>query len=92
MNMEFLSCLYQAFSDESSHLKDGENLGELYQRISETDIADQILLAHLKAIEMGEDMRDALNDCLYVASQAYEQQGFINGFRLGLMLMRELGL
>ena len=92
MKKEFLSRLYYACSDESSYYESGDNLGELYQRIADVDTADHLFSDKLGSAKLSADDRETLENCFNVACWSYEQQGFINGFRLGLMLARELGL
>lgn len=92
MKKEFLSRLYYACSDESPHYENGDNLGELYQRMADVDTADRLCTDQLNKAKLDTDTRETLENCFNVACWTYEQQGFINGFRLGLMLARELGL
>lgn len=92
MKKEFLSRLYYACSDESPHYESGDNLGELYQRMADVDTSDRLCTDQLNKAKLDADTRETLENCFNVACWTYEQQGFINGFRLGLMLARELGL
>lgn len=91
MKLNFLSRLYYARSDEDRHSKDGTNLGELYQQIADVDTAEQLCAIQLEAAKLSADAQETLESRVTAVCRAYEQQGFINGFRLGLMLSRELG-
>ena len=90
MNIEFLRRLFTACSDESdSHYADGLNLSELYQRLDETVVAEDELIASLKA-EFDADTSGRVDIAIYGYATACEQQGFINGARLALKLFDEL--
>ena len=92
MNIEFLRRLFTACSDESdSHYADGLNLSELYQRLDETVVAEDELIASLKA-EFDDDTSGRVDIAIYGYATACEQQGFINGARLPLRgVLRSLG-
>lgn len=92
MSKEFLERLYWACADESFHMETGLNLGELYERLSDTNTADHQLSEKLKRLEMDQDTSEALENTITVTLWAYERQGFINGLRLGVKLAQELNL
>lgn len=91
MNKEFLERLYWACADETRHMETGLNLGELYEHLSDTDGADHQLSEKLKKLKVDQDTTEALENTITVALWAYERNGFINGFRLGMKLVQELG-
>ena len=68
---------------------DGLNLSELYQRLDETVVAEDELIASLKA-EFDDDTSGRVDIAIYGYATACEQQGFINGARLALKLFDEL--
>lgn len=49
MSKEFLERLYWACADETHHMEMGMNLGELYERLSDTDGADHQMSEKLKS-------------------------------------------
>jgi hypothetical protein len=67
---------------------DGLNLGELYERSEETKTAESIFARALGELELGEK-EDTLINLYYRGCTENEKQGFINGFKLGMMLTRE---
>lgn len=87
MRKEFLERLYWTASAELSNPCAGDRLTELYERIRETQTARDAVDARLEAL--GVEL-DRVNDDLAVLSEAFERQGFFNGFRLGVMLWNEL--
>lgn len=90
MNNDFLIRLYWACSDEEMSFVSGLNLGELYARSEETSNADLLFYEKLSAAGLPKDERVLLEGLSSSACTAYEQQGFINGFRLGMKLAAEV--
>ncbi len=90
MNTEFLTRLYWACSDQNRHLKDGLNPGKLYERIEDTENADHAFSDSLYATVSEINALSELEDLHINAYIAYEKQGFINGFRLGMLLREEI--
>lgn len=91
MNNEFLSRLYWACSDEDMHLDDGMNLGEMYERTDSATAAYDQFSTVANELNISNVEKDMLGKLRYEACVAYEQQGFINGFRLGMKLAMEIG-
>lgn len=85
MNYEFLNRLYCACTDDTAGVPP---FAEMYEHISEVETADAAFSERLREYPMSE--QDDLNHLEITACLAYEKQGFINGFRLGMMLAREL--
>lgn len=90
MNNDFLKRLFWACSDESASVADGLNLGELYQRIADTGKATHCFSEALCATGLPGKEKNLLDNISCSVAMAYEQQGFINGFRLGMKLAGEL--
>ena len=82
MNYEFLSRLYCDCSDGSS------SFAEMYDRLDEVGTAEAALSERMKDYPMSE--QDEVGYLEAAVCTAYEKQGFINGFRLGLLMSREL--
>lgn len=91
MTRDFLMRLYWACSAEEASLADGRNLGKLYERTEATGEADCCFDEYLYTTNLTAEEKDALYNLSADAITAYEQQGFINGFRLGMKLAGELG-
>lgn len=87
MNKEFLERLYWACSFEAEPFEAGLNLSEMFEHFPQTNETWYELKEKLK--ERGLEADD-IGDELSVFSTAYEKQGFINGFRLGMKLAGEL--
>lgn len=87
MDAEFLRRIFCAASSERSDPKEGDRLEELYKRIPDTRAALDALDEQLSTFGARTD--DICNE-LYHLTDTHEMQGFINGFRLGMLLSREL--
>lgn len=87
MRTEFLTRLYFTVSSEMGQPSKGRRLNELYEFtpdvLGPSDAIDRRLS------ELGAP-QDAICNELSALVNAYEKQGFINGFRLGMMLQEEL--
>jgi len=89
MNREILKRLY--YQSTCAVPCEGKRIDELYEPIPETqvawphisDILDRFVNAEEKDIILGE---------LVYTMDAFEQQGYINGLRMGAMLMNEIGI
>ena len=68
----------------------GLNFGELYERGEDACEADRLFTDALEAAGLPEREKDRLGNLHTSTYTAYEEQGFTNGFRLGMMLAREL--
>ena len=90
MNKEFLERLYWACTDENDYAADGTKLAELYERIDEASKADKCFDNELNRINISTVDKRALDSIRGSIAMAYEKQGFINGFRLGMKLAGEL--
>lgn len=86
MKMEILSRLYLACSCEDSYVVEGFDLSSLYKRDEAVDNAERAFSNCL----FGAGDTGKLEHLHNVACMAYEGQGFINGFRLGMKLAQEL--
>ena len=87
MDTGFLRRIFCAASSEHSDPQEGDRLEELYRRIPGTRDALDILDERLNAFGT---RTDDICDELYRLTDTHEMQGFINGFRLGMLLSREL--
>lgn len=87
MEKEFLRRVYWTASSEGSDPKKGDRLQELYQRIHETYTASEALDKRLGAFGIS---MDSVSDDVFHLAEVHEMQGFINGFRLGMLLSKEL--
>ncbi len=91
MKKEFLKRLYWACSDwDEGEDADGTMLSELYERIEDVKKADRAFSEKLYAAELSSNEKRLLENIGGSVSMAYEMQGFINGFRLGMKLAGEL--
>lgn len=90
MKMDFLSLLfYNAACDLDSACSDDRKLGNLYEVIP--DVRAALDRFDDKLVNIGvEAGTDAVDDELWNLEECCEKQGFINGFRLGMMLRDEL--
>lgn len=86
MDTEILKRLYMACSDDGPHYKAGLNLCELYENIPETGNAEDHFLHEVDAAGLPFDTLDKIMAASTEENIAYEMQGFVNGFRLGLRL------
>lgn len=85
MTYEFLSRLYYACTDDTAG---APPFAEVYEHIPEAKLADEVFGMRLERFPACD--RDELNGLGIHLCLCYEKQGFINGFRLGMMLSREL--
>ena len=91
MSTDFLERLYWTCADESKHMADGLNLGELYEHTAAVKRADHAFAERLANFQQKDNSKaEKLDNCHIASCWAYEQQGFINGFRLGMKLAEEL--
>lgn len=91
MSTDFLERLYWALTNEEQHQKTGLGLGELYERTLAVKRADYAFKEQLVDFQQQDaDKAEKLDNCHQASCWAYEQQGFINGFRLGMKLAEEL--
>lgn len=90
MNKEFLERLYWAVADEATHLEDGFNLSELYERDGEARAAASAISTAIGELNLTLREKTLLENLSGSVADAYEKQGFINGFRLGMKLAGEL--
>lgn len=90
MNNDFLKRLYWVCSDQEALFGDGLDLGELYQRIADTGKATHCFSEALCAAGLPAKEKNLLDNISCSIATVYEQQGFINGFRLGMKLAGEL--
>lgn len=90
MNNDFLKRLYWACSDESANGADGTNFCEMYERIKETKSESRYFSEALYATGLTVSEKRKLESLNSSIAMVYEQQGFINGFRLGMKLAGEL--
>lgn len=91
MNRDFIERLYWACSDTEQSMNDGMNLGELYVHTPAVKRADYAFQERLADFQQQDPSKaEKLDNCHVASCWAYEQQGFINGFRLGMKLAEEL--
>ena len=90
MNYEFLSRLYYACTDENEMLGAGLNLSELYEQLGEVETAEQAFNEKLERLPVSEQEQEEVYDLQVELYRAYEKQGFINGFRIAMMMGQEL--
>lgn len=92
MNRDFIERLYWALTDEEQHQKTGAwTWGSCTSgppAVKRADHAFQEQLADLQ--QQDTSKAEKLDNCHVASCWAYEQQGFINGFRLGMKLAAEL--
>lgn len=87
METDFLRRIYWAASGECSCPTKGNRLNELYSHIPDVSAATDSLYKQTGQLGMNLDSISAeLSDLV----NAYEMQGFLNGFRLGALLSGEL--
>jgi hypothetical protein len=84
MENEFLKLLYNVCSDADS------DMGHLYERTDEALTSAHGFSDALYATTLSADEKSALEVLNIEGRLAYELQGFMNGFRLGMKLAREL--
>ena len=90
MDQGFLTRLFWACACQENYSAPGLNLGELYEQIEDADKASTRFSKALFATDLSFAEKDQLENMNIVCFQAYEQQGVINGFRLGMRLTVEL--
>ena len=91
MSVEFLKRLYWPCAESPDNgFAEGLNLSELYERIEDTKQADKAFTATVESTGLNVLQKSELEDACIAVSDAYELQGFINGFRLCAQLGREL--
>jgi len=91
MSIEFLKRLFMAATEEPSNgLKEGLNLSELYERIEDTEREDAAFSGAVKSTGLDCEQCNDLEIACCNVNNAYELQGFINGFRLCAQLGKEL--
>lgn len=91
MNYDFLKRLFTSCSDEADErYMDGMNLCELYERVGEVATAEQDWGETRGKAALSVKVADDIETAAYRLANAYELQGFINGFRLCAQMLREL--
>ena len=90
MSNDLLKRLYWPCSDECGNYMQGCNLGELYQRTEDTAQAIARMTGLLDRLALDKNAVDQLTALYCDIMNTYEQQGFINGLRMGAQLAREL--
>ena len=88
MNCEFLKRLYRACSPDTAVDPNGPS--GLFNSLPGTDAAHKRFAERLAQAQLPAEVLGGLEDLAAEECLAYEEQGFINGFRLGFMLAREL--
>lgn len=90
MTFDFLSRLYKmSFIERSYPKQPQERLDPLYLRLPEAEDAFTGLFDVLEALGV-DDVSGDITDAVTSLRWAYEKQGFISGFRMGMMLAGEL--
>lgn len=89
MSAEFLHRLFWACTDVNG-ITVGAELAELYHRLENAQKASQAFTQKLYASKLSKEEKNLLDDLSGSMIDAHEEQGFINGFRLGMMLAGEL--
>jgi len=89
MSTDFLRRVYCAASSENSDPLDGDRLEELYEHMPEPRTALDVFDKRLAGLGVN---LDGASVELYDLTDAYEMQGFLNGFRLGVAMANELNL
>lgn len=91
MSNDFLRRLYWACSSGvAPFTEDNCNLSLLYELTQEAHDASERFSAALYGSGLDRETMDAIEDLSGDELAAYECQGFINGFRLGMKLAGEL--
>lgn len=91
MGHDLLKRLFWAYSCQEHYSAPRLSLGELYEQIEDTDEASSRFSEALYATNLSVVETDRLDNMHVACFQAYELQGFINGFRLGKKLQEEAG-
>ena len=89
-SIDFLKRMYWPCAEECGSYMPGCNLGELYRRTEETAQASDHMNSLLDHLALDKNAVDQLVSLCCEIMNAYEQQGFINGLRMGAQLAREL--
>lgn len=84
----FLSILFYHASMEKSAPKEDRSLANLYERIPQTQTVWEPIESLIQGLEA--ETFNGIENAVAALADAFEQQGFINGFRLGMMLQAEL--
>ena len=91
MRYEFLKRLFMAYAEESlTFFHTGLNLCELREQIEDTSATDKEFRDIMHKHDIPAALADELSSAMFNSCDAYELQGFINGFRLCAMLIDEL--
>lgn len=88
MDFEFLKRLYRACSPDIA--VDPGDLDALFDRLPAANDAHKRFAERLEQTKLPTSEMSGLEDLAAEGCLAYEEQGFINGFRLGFMLAQEL--
>lgn len=88
---DFLGRLYWAVTAEENYFGDGMNLGELYEKTPEEEMARNAFSKALDSLGLRE-VEDELLSLYCGGCWENEKQGFINGFKLGMKLAKEADL
>ena len=90
MEYNFLRRLYL---ECTAHMDDRDefSFNRLYERMDDASDSDAVFSSRLRAFNLPSEIWGELNDMYANGIGAYEEQGFINGFRLGMLLAYEVG-
>lgn len=91
MNKEFLSRLFKAASDQTPYYIEGLNLNELYVQYEDAQKGIENLFERVAEYAPSEE-HDAVCEEVCAVCEAHERQGFVNGFQMGMLLLREIGV
>ena len=91
MSYEFLKRLFMAYAEDGvTFFPAGLNMSELREQIEDTSATDKEFMDILHRNNVPDTLADELANARFASCDAYELQGFINGFRLCAMLIDEL--
>lgn len=88
--MELLNRLFYAVSLDNDLLEPGMDLRELHSGIDEARRSRSHLREALRCSGLSEEQARPIWNVWSSSCLHYERQGFLNGFRLGMMLSQEL--
>lgn len=90
MSKEFLNLLFYAVNAECGAPNESRNLNQLYKR--EQSVLNALGHIESRLLSMGVCVEDDFENDIGKLLEEFERQGFVNGFRMGMMLRDELNI
>ena len=90
MKTDLLERIFYSACAENGYPSEERRINQLYERMPQTKALWDPVEDLLEKTHVTSSVLDDFENAVAALADAFEQQGFINGFRLGMMLREEL--